>query len=355
MIRLGSPLAKFAICLTFFSAGAVANAAIRGVHTGAFTADGKRLTTFGTLPDTAAVIVDGRHTTAGALRAQLRKLALGKLGAPKTYIGRAKATRRETSVALQSVFANVAGTTPLGESRGPMVRPDPDYCEKHRPSIVHAKGAITPGGYVVVEGLCLGTGGIIRLAGTFTGGWLDLTAQNWDATSITAAIPAVSGVYDQTVQLEVIAGRQSANMPNLHFTATREILPLPAHFITTVSCSPGNVAGDNAWSSCEGAAGLHFQEDTGTDTWQAQLPKDWVLTSLELSTASGTILGTAGFNDAPPDAETWSVSWQSGIIATTYQDSIVWGIFISTQTVNLTEASYVMTLYASGPAGTMPP
>ena len=122
------------------------------------------------------------------------------------------------------------------------------------------------------------------------------------------------------------------------------------------ACAGGvNVAGDNAWSSCDAAAGLHYQEDTGTDTWQAQLPKEWVLTSLELSTASGTILGTAGFNDAPPDAESWSVSWQSGVIGTTFQDSIVWGIFISSQTVDITEASYAMTLYASGPAGTMPP
>src|ERR1700722_11956375 len=260
MIRLRLLLASFAICSISCSVAGGASAAIRGVHTGAFTVDGKKLTAFGKLPDTAAVIVDGRRTTAGALRAQLRKLALGNLRAPKTYIGRAKAPRRETSVALPSVFANVAGTTPVSDPRGPMVRPDPEYCEKHRPSLAHAKGTITPVGYVVVEGLCLGSSGIIRLAGTFSGGWLDLTVQNWNATSITAAIPAVSGVYDQTVQLQVIAGRQSANMLDLQFTATREIVPLPAHFITTVSCSPGNVAGDNAWSSCEGAAGLHFQE-----------------------------------------------------------------------------------------------
>jgi len=355
MIRMRLSLASFAACVTFFGAGAVANAAITGVHTGAFTADGKKLTAFGSMPDTAAVIVDGRHTTAGALRAQLRKLAFADLGTPKTYIGRGKASRLGTNVAVQSVVANVAGTTPVNDPRGPMVRPDPDYCEKRRPSVAHAKGSITPGGYVVVEGLCLGTSGIIRLAGTFSGGWLDLGVQNWDATSITAAIPAVSGVYDQTVQLQVIAGRQSANMLDLQFTATREIAPLPAHFITNVSCGPGNVAGDNAWSSCDAAAGLHYQEDTGTDTWQAQLPKEWVLTSLELSTASGTILGTAGFNDAPPDAESWSVSWQSGVIGTTFQDSIVCGIFISSQTVDITEASYAMTLYASGPAGTMPP
>jgi hypothetical protein len=74
-----------------------------------------------------------------------------------------------------------------------------------------------------------------------------------------------------------------------------------------------------------------------------------------VSTGAGSILGTQGFNNQPPSAESWSVSWQSGTVGTTTEDSTNWGFFITSDTVDITDASYAMTLYAIGPAGTMPP
>jgi hypothetical protein len=349
-------------------------AELLGNHARAVTADGKRLTGLGKLPDNAVVVIDGRSMTARDVRAELHALALRTLHAPKTFIGAGTTSRHERSaqiagqsfgrdnVAGNNVVSNnvVATSAPaqFAGSQGAFARPDPNFCETHAPIIQHVKGSVTPGGYVVIEGLCFGPRGYASLDGSFSDGQLPLTVQSWGDTSITAAIPQVSGVYDQTAALQIIAIRKPSNRVNVQFTATRDIEPLPAHFISNVSCSQGNVQtnlpGDNATSTCDNAGASHWQEDTGTDRWQAQVPQGWVLTSLALSTGLGSIIGTEGFDAAPPAAEQWSVSWQSGVAGTAFQDTIVWGIFISTTTVNLTAASYSMQLYASGPIGTMP-
>ena len=316
-------------------------------RSGPLLADGKRLTGLGRLPAATVVIVNGHPTTAGALRIRLRSAALAHLGPQKTYL------EGKLPLAFHDDVGSLPGETAATRPPSSRVTPDPTFCTNHAPVVSHASGSVTPGGYLVVEGLCLGSQGTIRLAGTFPGPWLDLAVQHWDDGSITASLPSVSGVYDQTVRVEIITGRRVSNLVPVAFTAAREIVQLPAHFITNVACSQGVNQGDNATTSCEAAAALHWQEDTGTDDWQAVLPQGWVLTSLGLSTGFGSILGTEGFDRPSPSVETWTVSWQSGIAGTENEDT--GPFFLSFNTVDLTCASYAMTLYAQGPVGTMPP
>ena len=229
--------------LLLVSTGVTTGADIKDVRAGALTADGNHLTGLGRLPDGTVVVVNGRSTTAGVLRAQLRAAALQHLGPRKDFIGSGSSQKTTAAPHLTDQSVTVAlAVVPTTGPRSPSTRvtPDPNYCEKNAPAIEHVKGSVTPGGYIVAEGLCLGASGSIKLIGAFPGGSLPLTVQSWASNSVTAAVPQVSGVYDQGVALQILAEpRKLSNEVNLQFTATRVIAALPSQ-------NSRSVAGDTA-------------------------------------------------------------------------------------------------------------
>jgi len=328
------------------------------------TETGARISALRNLSDSSIIIVGGRKTTLSAFRDEVRATNLAHLGPPQTFtrgggvgvddgspFGRGRRSLSEKAVSLESSWSRSSAGV-LAEKNSSML-PDPDYCKKNPPYVDHVKGKIIPGGYVVVEGGCFGTEGLIRLAGRFDHGFLPLQRQHWDDDSITAAIPQVTGVFDQQVKLQVVRGNVAPNDVGLNFVATRERIPLPAHFITAVQCDQRPAA-----AHCVNGTGFRMEMGSnwgGTDIWEAHAPPGWDLESLEWRPGVGTLDYGGGFEKGSSEYARWPMVWKAGVERSVTTTNITLGVFVSRSTDYFYGSTYGMTVYANGPAGTMTP
>lgn len=260
-------------------------------------------------------------------------------------------------------------------TRGAITVAAASICEAHPLQIDRVSGTIAPSGTVVVHGECFGPlRGTVKLLGAFADGALALNVSAWTEDTITASIPAVRGVLDQAVQLQLTRQNSSSAAALLHgpaqvsepvalrFTATRETVSVDQRYVHNVSCpnAPGSDPRNN--SNCQSLYGAGWDFDFrkqyayhdatngvtagNVDTWQAQLPQGFVFDRVELqSNPDGDAVTLEPTLNAA--LVTWHIAWKS-----------------SHQRVNrvindkpfideFEEGTHITTVYATGPAGWM--
>ena len=336
----------------------------------AATVGGTRLTTLRNVSATSIIVVGGKPIALRDLQAKIRTITLANLGPPlmQTRDGEIKGvfgSLGKSAFKGSSSLTKLAGTqTSVAEQGRSKITTfaapvesidDPTYCNSHAPYVTSVKGNVTPGGYVVVQGGCFAKSGKVALLGKFDGGALVLQTQNWDSGSITAAIPTVTGVYDQKVPLQITTAANAQNVSSvsvLDFVATRESLPLPGHFITATTCDQKYIQ-----AQCVDGTGFRLELSNpfgGTDAWHVQAPTGWVLTSLGYSGAIGSVQYDGGFDQGGPNDASWSMTWKTGLARQEKQTETILGVTVSSDTYDFYGSTYGMTVYAVGPAGTMP-
>ncbi|HLG43810.1 MAG TPA: hypothetical protein VI337_02225 [Nitrospirales bacterium] len=199
----------------------------------------------------------------------------------------------------------------------------------------------TPGGPVVIEGRLFGARpGSIRLIGTIPRGAVGaipgervtLEPLQWSDTIAAGTIPALTGVLDQEVKLQVITSDGFvSNAVSVQFRATRELRPLPQGDVKVIMCGfdsnddrcngvkdPSdsgpflNFSGtlDAEHYNCWGCIG----DDAGTDIYEIKLINGWNFDSMDLfkyvvSTGDDVRFGVG---DLPAGQSYWkpSIVWR---------------------------------------------
>jgi hypothetical protein len=133
------------------------------------------------------------------------------------------------------------------------------------PTITKAKGKLTSGGYLVLEGSCFGTSGNVVLSG-FPNGDPHATTEVWTPTAITVGLPTISGVPDLTMHVKVTTGTLSSKTIDANYVAALgNPVTLPNKYIVNNLCT--------LYGACTSAPhapiGTHwdYSEQSGTDVW----------------------------------------------------------------------------------------
>ncbi|GEM_PF-5168561 len=215
------------------------------------------------MEDRAIIIVDGKKTTAGALKKAINAEIAAKAGPPKTV----KGGTRKLDLAALNVTTGAATAQPAPQSNMRRVSPgsvppqattasqasprqaaiiapstatedksgayDSMKClDKGPPTISEVQGRLKPGGKVTIWGRCFGDrAGRVEIIGQFTAGKLKPAFTAWDMTGIEIEIPAnIRGAADHAVAVTVVTadGKTSAAM-QAQFVAAREHIEVPAN------------------------------------------------------------------------------------------------------------------------------
>jgi hypothetical protein len=192
------------------------------------------------------------------------------------------------------------------------------------PQIFKAKGKLTSGGYLVIEGACFGNKGSVEISG-FPNGNLKVTNEAWTPTAITVQLPTVSGVPNLTMHVQVKRILTSKVFNAKFIAATGDPVDLPVTDMTNNECAGLGVCLAQA---AHPAIGIHVDSSmtSGADIWTLKIPKHFHLHSVKLvhitspHASSSTINGTGS-------SKTIKISWAE--IAKTVQVPVT-----TTQTSN---------------------
>jgi hypothetical protein len=192
------------------------------------------------------------------------------------------------------------------------------------PQIFKAKGKLTSGGYLVVEGACFGNSGSVEISG-FPNGDLKVTNEAWTPTAITVQLPTVSGVPDLIMHVQVKRTLTSKVFNAKFIAAIGDPVDLPVTDMTNNECAGLGVCIAQAPHP---AVGIHVDSSktSGADIWTLKIPDHWHLYAVKLvhitspHASSSTINGTGS-------SKTIKISWAE--IAKTVQVPVT-----TTQTSN---------------------
>ena len=174
------------------------------------------------------------------------------------------------------------------------------------PQIFKAKGKLTSGGYLVVEGACFGNSGSVKISG-FPNGDLKVTNEAWTPTAITVQLPTVSGVPDLTMHVQVKRILTSKVFDAKFIAAIGDPVDLPVSDMTNNECAGLGVCIAQAPHP---AVGIHVDSSktSGADIWTLKIPDHWHLHAVKLihitsaHASSSTINGTGS-------SKTIKISW----------------------------------------------
>ncbi|MDD2337132.1 MAG: hypothetical protein PHD01_11200 [Geobacteraceae bacterium] len=104
---------------------------------------------------------------------------------------------------------------------------------------VHAQdNIIQPGSWVAIKGINFGsTHGKVNLVGSFPGGSVPLTIQQWYSDAIMVEVPTIEGAPDQTATLQVLASGDRKSTSQVQFIAEHVINSVPVPLLTVTACS----------------------------------------------------------------------------------------------------------------------
>ena len=243
------------------------------------------------------------------------------------------------------------------------------FCDAHPLLVDGVSGTLTPRGTITVRGACFGTThGDVMMLGTFPGGAVTLPVTTWVDNAVTAVVPAITGVTDQTVRIRLsrantklanprgtaIAAPVVSEPVSMLFTAARVTTIARQDWVVNVSCGRQGSTPDNL-DSCDAftaASGAWFDETqaerlvyhvrrnapaaAGEDSWQTRLPAGWTFDRIEfVSSSPGTDIAIVPtMNNAFVQ---WRVTWKT--------------MRMSDANGPREEADYLMAVYATGPAG----
>lgn len=144
--------------------------------------------------------------------------------------GRSAPPALDTVPALQQAQAQLVQDNLAMQSLAAQLKPmlQAPGCSPPQIQALSAALPVEPGEELIVNGCGFGTqAGELRLVGNFPGGHLKLDILAWYDHAISARLPAVSGVLDQTAQLQVVTS--ALKLGNTHataFRATRHVVKL---------------------------------------------------------------------------------------------------------------------------------
>jgi hypothetical protein len=193
------------------------------------------------------------------------------------------------------------------------------------PAITKAKGKLTSGGYLVLEGSCFGSSGSVTLSG-FPNGDPKPTTEAWTPTAITVQLPTISGVPDLTMQIKVSTGGLVSSSINANdVAALGSPIALPGKDIVNNVCT--------LYGACStyplAPVGTHwdYSAQTGTDVWTLSIPDHFRLQAIKLVHITSAPTKTTTIN-AGSSKTTFSVAWSEN------QNSTIAGTSSETQTTS---------------------
>jgi len=183
-----------------------------------------------------------------------------------------------------------------------------------RPVVTKAKGKFTSGGYMVLEGTCLGTRGDILITGFPTvHDDPHMTIEAWTPTAVTAQFPTVSGVPDVTMHVTARVPQSdgavfvSKEFDAKFIAALGDPVRLPNKYIVNNVCT--------LYGACSSAphapVGTHwdYSEQTGVDVWTVKIPDHFRLHAIRLVHLTTGETSTSTIN-ASDSETTFKVSWR---------------------------------------------
>lgn len=178
------------------------------------------------------------------------------------------------------------------------------------PAVTKAKGKLTSGGYIVIEGACFGKDGSVLITG-FPTGLVQPKIEAWTPTAITAQLPTISGVPDLTMQVLVQSGARSAKpFAAKYVAALGDPLPLPPRYLVNNECAGGPIPGLCEVSASHPAIGSHadLSQQSGADVWTLSIPAHFRLHAIRLvHLAKGAT--TTSTIDASASGKTFKIAW----------------------------------------------
>ena len=336
------------------------------------------------LPDATPITVDGKASTAGALKRTIAGEIAAKAGPRRTVQAKSRVVEhavvgagqgvpvRSGNVATGKWNGGIATTTASAVTHAGLqssgrklatVGGAPDtarlFCtDKGPPQISEVDGTLTPGGKATVYGYCFGErAGHVEAIGNFPGGKLDVAFTGWAQTGIDLQVAAnVRNTPDGTVAVTIVGadGRRSPAM-QARFVATREQVEIPARLWTpdadfvlsaTTDASPNLF---NASPVVNPAASGHLQRSL-------RINPQCALESMSVDVLAGGVSEIRGFDQGPPNEAAATIDWTGTCIdtrTTTTHDYVVG----SSQSVSIKQACSVALeprAWAWCPAGLSP-
>jgi hypothetical protein len=172
------------------------------------------------------------------------------------------------------------------------------------PQIFKAKGKLTSGGYLVLEGACFGNNGTVELGG-FPNGDPHATNEAWTPTAITVQLPNISGVPDLTMHIQVKRTLASKVFDAKYTAATGDPVDLPAIDIKNNECASAGIC-----IFGNPSLGIHADSTntTGADVWTLKVPDHWHLHAIKLTHVTSGHVSTSTIN-ATGSSKTIEISW----------------------------------------------
>ncbi|MFN2459077.1 MAG: hypothetical protein ABR591_00080 [Candidatus Velthaea sp.] len=226
------------------------------------------------------------------------------------------------------------------------------------PAIRHLKGKIASGGYIVIDGDCFGTTGVVEFVGDFSGGRLALQNQAWSPSSITAAIPSVAGVYDQRIRIRVVRGNIISNEVTAEFVPEMEERAAPAAMVMSSHCDFDDY-------DCKDGAAKHYAQSggalgrpgsngqpslhSGEDRWMVRPPTGWSASYVDGTLYAG-VASVGDFDSSPGVAFFIPTHWEDNLSSyATSAFNTLWGLGPSERFYT---SAYSLTVHLIGPRGT---
>jgi len=172
------------------------------------------------------------------------------------------------------------------------------------PQIFKAKGKLTSGGYLVLEGACFGNNGTVELGG-FPKGDPQVTNEAWTPTAITVQLPTITGVPDLTMHIQVKRTLTSKVFDAKFTAAMGDPVDLPPFLIKSNECAANGICvpGDPAI-----AVHVDSTNTNGADVWTLTIPAHFHLHAIKLHHISSGHTSTSTIN-ASNSAKTIEISW----------------------------------------------
>jgi hypothetical protein len=216
------------------------------------------------------------------------------------------------------------------------------------PSLSRFEGDVTPSGFLVLRGSCLGTTkGQVFISGRFPGNALKLTPEEWTDHYATVVVPDVIGIGDHGVTIKVFAGGKFSNELAASFVARRERLEVPWRFVRSVLCTHQDYCRSDAESGIwAGHNATNPVEDV--DTWELKLPDGWELDDIRWKSflppsPTAFVRYAGGAENGPPNYAKWNMRWRSECEG---------GLPLGS---DYCYVGYQLHVFAWGPVGTMTP
>jgi hypothetical protein len=289
------------------------------------------------LDDKAVIFVDGKQTTAGALKQSI-KAALAKIvGGIKTAKSGSRkldvsgfhvvSATQKISTGKASAFAVAPVTMHTQSLSIPATGSDPSkpkvasirgtnhaLCKDNGPpTIDKLSGALISGREVGVYGRCLGERtGSVQLIGPFPGGKMTLPFKHWDSTGVILDVPAnIRGIQDQTVSISVITaeGKSTSALP-VKFVAAREVVEVPERMWSPSAGFALSATADN-YSTTNSAY-------KGEVVKTVRINPQCALSEMTIDAQAGGATGIRGFEQGIANEANVTIDWAGACTDTTW-------------------------------------